>query len=421
MQKMVKFEYLQNYLGEQRENIISWYKAKLEILNENNIYLPIFSSFDLRDSGYKSSIVDSNVFPSGFNNLDLNSRKLASENFLDYLHSFTPKKNILIVPENHTRNPYYFNNINTLTQILKASGFKISLGYIEGENGENDSRTKFVLDNNGNSLKIEKIFRNDHKIFTESFNDGLIILNNDLSVKKPEILDNLGQPIMPPITLGWYNRKKSEHFFHFNKLIGELASLTSIEPWFLRTIFTHIDNIDFKDKNSLYNVAEAVNSIIHKITQKYEEYNISEEPFVFVKNNSGTYGLGIISVSSGKEIINLNSKNRKKMIYGKQRTKIKSVLIQEGIYTKNFVNNHPAEPVLYNVGGSVVGGFMRINPLKDKNKNLNTRGMVFKNLVENELTKPIIIKNGKFSLYSLLTMVADLAIAFEHKQKILGK
>ncbi len=412
---MVKFENLQNYLGEQKENILSWYKAKLEILKESNIPLPIFSSFDLRDSGYKVSIVDANVFPSGFNNLDLESRKLASKNFLNYLLSSTPKKNILLVSEDHTRNSYYFSNINTLTQILNKSGFKTTLGYI---NGENDSHTKQILDNEGNPLKIEKILRNDNKIYTESFHDGIVIINNDLSVKKPEILDNIHQSVMPPISLGWYNRKKSEHFSHFNKLIGELSSLTSIDPWFLRTIFTHVDNVDFKDKSSLDSVVEAVDSTIDKITQTYEEYDISEDPFVFVKNNSGTYGLGIISVSSGKEIINLNSKNRKKMIYGKQGSRINSILIQEGIYTNNFVDNHSAEPVLYNVGGAVVGGFMRINPIKDKDKNLNTRGMIFQNLIENELTNPIIIKNGKFSLYSMLTMVADLAIAFEHKQNM---
>ncbi len=412
---MVNFEYLQEYLGEHKENIHSWYKTKLEFLKENDISLPIFSSFDLRDSGYKASIVDSNVFPSGFNNLDLNSQKHASNNFLTYLHSFTPKKNVLIISENYTRNSYYFSNINTLTQILIASGFNTSLGYI-GENGEN--HTKFALDNNGNSLKIEKIYRNNHKIHTESFNDGIVILNNDLSVKRPEILENLRQPVLPPISLGWYNRKKSDHFDLFNHLIGEFSSLTSIDPWFLSTIFSHVDNVDFKDKNSLDNVAEAVDFVIEKITIKYDEHNISDEPFVFVKNNSGTYGLGIISVTSGKEILSLNSKNRKKMIYGKQRSKIKSVLIQEGIYTNNFVNNYPAEPVLYNVGGSVVGGFMRINPMKEKNNNLNTKGMFFQKLVENELTKPIIIKNCKFSLYSLLTMVADLAIAFEHKNML---
>jgi len=418
---MVKFEDLQDYMREQKENIISWYTQKLEILNENKIPLPIFSSFDLRDSGYKASIVDANVFPSGFNNLDINSRKLASKNFLNYLLSFTPKKNILIISENHTRNSYYFSNITTLKQILNASGFNTAFGYLGGGSKENDPHTKTVLDNDGNYLKMEKIFRNDDKIYTESFHDGIVILNNDLSVEKPEILDNIQQPVIPPISLGWYNRKKSDHFSHFNKLIKEVASLTSIDPWFLNTIFTHADNIDFKDKDSLGKVADEVDVIIEKISQKYDKYNIPDEPFVFVKNNSGTYGLGIVSVSSGEEIVNLNSKNRKKMIYGKQRSKINSILIQEGIYTKDFVNNHSAEPVLYNIGGTVVGGFMRINPMKNKDKNLNTKGMFFKNLVENELTEPIIIKNGKFSLYGMLTMVADLAIAFEHKETMLGQ
>ncbi len=410
-------DHLYNCLKPQEDKILSWYLSKVKTLEEKNIHLPIFSSFDIRDSGYKASIVDSNVFPSGFNNLDLNSRQFASTKFLKYLSSISPSRNILIIPENHTRNIYYFEHIKVLTQILNSAGFKTNIGYIEEENKSSPFN---ALENTVDNIKFEKVFRNNGRVSTESFHEGIIILNNDLSVALPEILENLSQPILPSIYLGWYNRKKSTHFQYFNNLITELALLTSFDPWLLGAHYTSVDNINFKEKDSLKTVADSVDLVIDRISLKYEEYNIHDDPFVFVKNNSGTYGLGVISVSSGEEIKTLNSKNRKKMIFGKGRSRIDSVLIQEGIYTNYLEHNSPAEPVIYSVGGEAVGGFMRVNTLKTTNKNLNSRGMTFKKIVENKQTQPIMLNNGKFSLYSLLTKIADLAIAHEHKQNLVN-
>jgi len=410
-------EQLYNYLISNEEKIFSWYKSKVKSLEESSIPLPIYSSFDIRDSGYKASIVDSNIYPAGFNNLDLGSRQFASTKFLEYLSSISQSKDILIIPENHTRNVYYFEHIKVLLKILKTAGFNTNIGYIE----EGNNPVPFTgLENAGNDINPEKIFRNNGKACTESFNDGIIILNNDLSVSCPKILEDISQPVLPSIFLGWYQRKKSSHFQYFNNLITELAILTSFDPWFLGAYYTSVDNINFKEKESLNIVADAVDMVIERISLKYEEYDIRDDPLVFVKNNSGTYGLGIISVSSGEDVKNLNSKNRKKMIFGKGRSRIDSVLIQEGIYTKYVENCNPAEPVIYNVGGEPVGGFMRVNTLQTAKKNLNTRGMSFKKIVENKQTQPIVHKNGKFSLYSLLTRIADLAIAYEHKQNLVN-
>ncbi len=99
-------EHLYNCLKPQEDKIFSWYKSKVRTLEEINIPLPIFSSFNVRDSGCKVSMVDSNVFPSGYNNLDLDSRQFASTKFLKYLSSISPNRNILIIPENHARNPF---------------------------------------------------------------------------------------------------------------------------------------------------------------------------------------------------------------------------------------------------------------------------------------------------------------------------
>jgi len=409
---------LQNDLEAQSEEIYEWFEAKLNHLKKVSIPLPLYSSFDIRDSGYKASVVDSNIFPSGFNNLDLISRNYASKQFSNFLQLISRQKCILLIPENHTRNKNYYSSLNVLSQILTNGGFSTSFGFIGGGEGPN---SRDVLDYEGNTLKIERLFRNENRICTKSFQDGIIVLNNDLSLNKPKILEQISQPVVPPISLGWYNRRKSTHFRYYNRFINELASVASFDPWLLKTFFTHVDGVDFKKKSSLDIVAEGVDNIIEKVAKKYAEYNISENPIVFIKNNSGTYGLGILTVSSGEEVLNLNSKKRKKMISGKQRTRINSVLIQEGIPTCYSENTHPSEPVIYNVGGESVGGFMRVNTIGDKDKNLNRKGMIFKKLVENEKTKPIILKDGKFSIYSLLVNVALLAIANEHMQSVDSK
>ena len=50
---------------------------------------------------------------------------------------------------------------------------------------------------------------------------------------------------------------------------------------------------------------------------KYAYYGIESEPVVFVKNDRGTYGLGIISVKNGDEIKNLSKRKIKRLTYGK--------------------------------------------------------------------------------------------------------
>ena len=69
-------ETLQKLINNRREDIIKWVDGK-----RKEVTLPIYSSFDIRDNGVKASIVDSNLFPAGFNNLTQHSRDLASVYF----------------------------------------------------------------------------------------------------------------------------------------------------------------------------------------------------------------------------------------------------------------------------------------------------------------------------------------------------
>ncbi len=58
-----------------------------------------------------------------------------------------------------------------------------------------------------------------------------------------------------------------------------------------------------------------------------------ENPFLFLKSNSGTYGMAVVSVRDGDQVRNMNAGNRKKMRAGKSKIPSAQVVIQEGIET----------------------------------------------------------------------------------------
>ena len=102
-------ESLQKLINNRKEEIIQWVDKK-----RKEVTLPIYSSFDIRDNGVKASIVDSNLFPAGFNNLSWESKKLAAEYFKQFIPSICKTKNVLVIPEAHTRNLYYLSNLMIL-------------------------------------------------------------------------------------------------------------------------------------------------------------------------------------------------------------------------------------------------------------------------------------------------------------------
>ena len=109
--------------------------------------------------------------------------------------------------------------------------------------------------------------------------------------------------------------------------------------------------------------------MIEKIKLKYEKYGIDSEPVVFIKNDRGTYGLGIISIKSGKEIRNLSNRMIKRLTYGKGGASAENFLIQEGIPTNLNSDSSVIEPVGYTIGGMESNWFFRSNPKKNKFEN----------------------------------------------------
>ena len=73
---------------------------------------PFYCSVDLRNAGFKLAPVDTNLFPGGFNNLAPEMLPLAVQAAMAAIEKICPDaKNLLLIPERHTRNMFYLQNV----------------------------------------------------------------------------------------------------------------------------------------------------------------------------------------------------------------------------------------------------------------------------------------------------------------------
>ncbi len=135
-------------------------------------------------------------------------------------------------------------------------------------------------------------------------------------------------------------------------------------------------------------MAIQVDEVLKRTKEAYDRLKISTPPFAFVKNNAGTYGMGIMVVHSADELRTMNRRTKNKMSVGKNKKSIDSVVVQEGVPTATLIDRLAAEPVIYLVGCDLIGGFLRTNTEKGIEDNLNSQGMVFRKLCMSDLKSP---------------------------------
>jgi glutamate--cysteine ligase len=124
-------------------------------------------------------------------------------------------------------------------------------------------------------------------------------------------------------------------------------------------------------------LAAQVDSFLDFLREKYDSYGIEGEPVIFVKNDSGTYGLGIIEISSGEELLNISNRKVNKLTYGKGGSEAVDFLLQEGVPTVLKIGDYVIEPCTYGAGGRSCATFYRANAKKGEMTNLNTPSTVF--------------------------------------------
>ncbi|NDG84679.1 MAG: glutamate--cysteine ligase, partial [Proteobacteria bacterium] len=223
--------------------------------------------------------------------------------------------------------------------------------------------------------------------------------------------------------LGWHTRRKSTHFAFYNQLAAELAERMELDPWRLRIESESIESVNFTEGTGMDRVIERSRSILESIEREYRTRNIDRKPALFIKNDSGTYGIGVMVIHSADELISMNRRTKNKMSVGKNRAQIDRVILQEGIPTTMTTEGSTSEPVIYMMGESLVGGFIRANRERDDMDNLNSQGMFFRKLCFKDLSD--CLENKDFdefptleAVYGLVAKLSALAAAMEIRQAL---
>ena len=402
---------LKNHILDARPIIEHWLQTQWQ---EHTV--PFYSSVDLRNSGFKLAPIDTNLFPGGFNNLNPDFQQLCIQPTKSAIEKICQDaRGVLLIPESHTRNQFYLQNVAQLLIILEQAGLNVRLGSLLPEI---TAPTTLQL-SDGSSLTMEPLQRKGNRVVAGDFDPCVVLLNNDLSAGVPDILKNLEQTVLPPLNAGWTTRSKSKHFAAYDKVAAEFAQLIKIDQWLINPYFAYCGGIDFRQRIGEECLVERVEEILQKIRAKYAEYGVKNKPFVMVKADAGTYSMGIMSVKDSSEMRKLSHHQRNKMAVVKDGLEVHDVLIQEGVYTLESINQAVAEPVMYMIDRYVVGGFYRVHAGRGTDENLNTPGMKFVPLpfegsctLTNQEGTPDETPNWLYA-YGVVARLAMLAAAIE--------
>lgn len=377
---------------------------------------PFYASVDLRNAGFKLAPVDTNLFPAGFNNLNPAFEPLAIQALQAAAEHHCPRaKHLLVIPESHTRNIYYLENLATLMHLLDVAGFHVSVGSLLPE----ITRPETLNLPSGRTLTLDPLTRDGNRLRTGDEAPCFLLLNNDLSGGVPEILKGIEQPITPPLALGWATRRKSSHFGYYQKVVQDFAPIARLDPWLIDPLFRKCGKIDFQKREGEDCLAVAVEELLTEVAAKYREYGIRQPPFAIIKADAGTYGMNVMTVRSPDEVRDLNRKQRTKMARGKEGFVVNEVLVQEGVYTFETWEQAVAEPVVYMIDRYVVGGFYRVHDERGQDENLNAPGMRFhplafaESLISPDRNKAPDACPNRFYAYGVIARLALVAAARE--------
>jgi glutamate--cysteine ligase len=382
---------------------------------------PFYCSVDLRNAGYKLAPVDTNLFPGGFNNLATEMLPLTVQAAMAAIDKYCPDaRNLLLIPETQTRNPHYLQNVARLMQIFRQTGLHVRLGSLSPEVTQ---PTPLALPD-GNMLVVEPLVRspNGRRLGLADFDPCTILLNNDLSAGIPSILENIHeQSLLPPVHAGWALRRKSNHFKAFDEVAKKFGKLIDIDPWMVNPLHAKVSEIDLAHDQGTEALADAVSALLSKIKKKYKEYGMKEQkPFVIVKPDAGTYGMGIMTIKDASEVRDLTAKQREKMSVVKDGLAVTDLIVQEGVPTFENIDDAVAEPVVYMIDRYVVGGFYRVHAERGVDQNLNAPGSQYvplafaqQHAMPDLKAKPGTAAPNRFYVYGVVARLALLAASLE--------
>jgi glutamate--cysteine ligase len=379
---------------------------------------PFYSAVDVRNAGFKLAPVDTNLFPTGWNNMTPEMLPLAVQAAMAAIEKICPEaRNLLLIPENNARGTSYLSNVAQLRRIFHMAGLNVRVGSIDPA----IKKITTVELPNGETVTLEPVIRGKRRLGLKDFDPCTILLNNDLSAGVPGILEDIHeQYLLPPLHAGRATRRKSKHFKCYEEVAKRLGKLLGVDPWLINPMFEKCGEVNLADGVGMENLSSHVDVLLGKIRRKYKEYGIKEKPFVVVKADNGSHGLGIVTVRDAKDMEAFGQKAQGRINGTPNGQPVHEILVQEGVLTKERMHDAVAEPVVYMMDRYVVGGFYRIHAGRGVDENLNAPGSSFVPLAFEQSThlpqpgvRPGASAPNRFYMYGVVGRLAMLAASYE--------
>jgi glutamate--cysteine ligase len=378
-----------------------------------------YASADVRNVGFKLAPVDTNLYPDGWNHLSPDMLPLAVQAAMAAIEKICPEaKNLLLVPENHLHNTFYLSNLARLARIFNLAGLNVRLGSLS--NDVKEATTLALPD--GDSITLEPLIRTRHRLGLKDFDPCTILLNNDLSVGVPGILEDLHeQYLLPPLHAGWSTRRKSNHAKAYEEIAKRFAKMLGMDHWLINPAHAAVDDVSWTDGRGLDELQTQVDAVLTKTRRKYKEYGIHEKPFAVVKPDNGTNGLGLLTVRDAKEVAGWATGPAAARLAKRQHGHaVGPLMVQEGVLTNERLNDAVAEPVVYMMDRYVVGGFYRVHADRGVDESLSAPGASFVPLAFDQSAhlpqpgmKPGASAPNRFYMYGVVGRLAMLAASYE--------
>jgi glutamate--cysteine ligase len=374
---------------------------------------PFYCSVDLRNAGFKLAPVDTDLFPNGFNNLTPDMLPLAVQAAMAAVEKICPEaKNLLLIPRSDVRNTFYLASLQQLVRLFTQAGLNVRLGTFEPA----IAKPTALATADGSGLMLEPLVRTRGRLGLKNFDPCTILLNDDLHGGVPRPLQGLHeQYLLPPLHAGSTVRRMSQHFRSYEEVSKKFAKLLGMDPWLINPMHAHCGSVDFADRAGLDCVRSHAETLLAKIRRKYKEYGIGERPFVVVKSDTGSRGMGFLTVRDAKELdADLGRRS------GDELPPAGAVLIQEGVPTCERINDAVAEPVVYMIDRYVVGGFYRVHAERGIDENLSAPGSHYVPLafaqsgqLPRRGEKPGASAPNRFYMYGVIARLAMLGASYE--------
>ncbi|WP_395668028.1 glutamate--cysteine ligase [Rhodoferax sp.] len=380
-------------------------------------HTPLFySSVDVRNAGFKLAPVDTDLYPTGWNNLTAPMLPLAVQAAMAAIEKICPEaRNLLIIPDNHTRNTFYLSNLAQLRTVFHMAGLNVRLGSISP-----DVKKPATIElPGGTSITLEPVVRAKGRLVVKDFDPCTILLNNDLSTGVPGILEDLHEQfLLPPLHASWATRRKSTHFRIYEEVAKRFGKLIGVDPWLINPMFDRCGNVNLATAEGVQALTAQVDALLARVRKKYKEYGIKEKPFAVVKADNRGSSAGLMTVRDTKDMAGMIQKARAantQLASGEQE-----LIIQEGVLTNERINDAVAEPVVYMMDRYVVGGFYRIHADRGVDEDLSAPGAAFVPLAFADSThlpqpgiRPGASAPNRFYMYGVIGRLAMLAASYE--------